>query len=69
MPDVYGTPGTVLGMEWSSKVDIWSMGVMIWDLSEGGCLFFARKDEVINGEQHLAETVSLLGSPPPEFLK
>ena len=29
MPDVYRAPEVVLGMEWSSKVDIWSIGVMV----------------------------------------
>lgn len=41
----------------------------IWDLFEGGPLFFARKDGVLNDEQHLAEMVSLLGKPPQQFLK
>lgn len=91
MPDTYRTPEVILGMEWSSKVDIWSLGVMvscqrpfiakntarnkansdckIWDLFEEKRLFFARKDRVLNDEQHLAEMVALLGKPPAEFLR
>jgi hypothetical protein len=40
----------------------------MWDLLEGGHLFFARKNGKLDDEQHLAEMVSLLGPPPPEFL-
>ncbi|KAF8870387.1 protein kinase [Gymnopilus junonius] len=67
MPDFYRAPEVILGMEWDSKVDIWSMG--IWDLFEGGRLFYALKDRMLNDEQHLAEMVSLLGPPPKEFLQ
>jgi hypothetical protein len=41
----------------------------MWDLLEGSHLFFAKKNRVLDDEQHLAEMVSLLGPPPPEFLK
>lgn len=29
MPDIYRAPEVILGMEWSSKVDLWSVGVMV----------------------------------------
>lgn len=29
MPDVYRAPEVILGMKWSSKVDLWSVGVMV----------------------------------------
>lgn len=41
----------------------------MWDLFEGNHLFFAKKNGILDDEQHLAELVSLLGPPPPEFLK
>ncbi|EEU37263.1 uncharacterized protein NECHADRAFT_92250 [Fusarium vanettenii 77-13-4] len=69
MPGVYRAPEIILGLEWDSKIDIWSVGVMIWDLFEGGRLFRAEKDGHLNDELHLAEMVSLLGPPPKEFLK
>jgi serine/threonine protein kinase len=86
MPAVYRAPEVILGMEWSSAVDIWSTGVMvslgplsshsgvakaaqIWDLLEGKRLFNSHKDGVLSDEQHLAEMVSLMGNPPPEFLQ
>ncbi|GAB1314585.1 EKC/KEOPS complex subunit BUD32 [Madurella fahalii] len=68
MPGVYRAPEIIIGAEWDSKIDIWSVGVMIWDLFEGGRLFRAVKDGHLNDEQHLAEMVSLLGPPPKRFL-
>lgn len=29
MPGVYRAPEIILGMEWNSKIDIWSIGVMV----------------------------------------
>ncbi|KAF2453036.1 protein kinase, partial [Lineolata rhizophorae] len=69
MPGVYRAPEIIMGMEWDSKIDIWSVGVMIWDLFEGGRLFRAVKDGHLNDEQHLAEMVSLMGHPPRSFLE
>jgi hypothetical protein len=36
---------------------------------EGGHLFFAKKNGSLDDEKHLAEIVSLMGPPSPEFLK
>ncbi|KAF7523764.1 hypothetical protein G7054_g11650 [Neopestalotiopsis clavispora] len=69
MPDVYRAPEIILGMEWDSKIDMWSLGVMIWDLFEEGSLFRATKNRRLNDEKHLAEMVSLMGNPPKEFLQ
>ncbi|KAF1739729.1 Serine/threonine-protein kinase SRPK [Beauveria bassiana] len=69
MPGVYRAPEIILDMEWDSQIDIWSIGLMVWDLFEGGRLFRAVKDGHLDDEQHLAEMVSLLGSPPKAFLQ
>ncbi|KAF1733963.1 Dual specificity tyrosine-phosphorylation-regulated kinase 3 [Beauveria bassiana] len=69
MPLVYRAPEVILGMRWSSKVDIWSVGVMVWDLLEGKRLFLNKKDGVNDDEQHLTEMVALIGPPPLEFLR
>ncbi|KAF2456099.1 protein kinase [Lineolata rhizophorae] len=69
MPGIYRAPEVILGMEWDTKVDIWSIGVIAWNLLEGSNLFFARASGLLNDEQHLAEMVSLMGPPPPEFLR
>lgn len=29
MPGVYRAPEIILGMEWDSKIDLWSVGVMV----------------------------------------
>ncbi|KAM3495664.1 hypothetical protein MY3957_001032 [Beauveria namnaoensis] len=60
MPLVYRAPEVILGMGWSSKVDIWSVGVMVWDLLEGKRLFLNKKDGVNDDEQHMAEMVALI---------
>lgn len=36
---------------------------------EDNHLFFAKKNRILDNEQHLAEMVSLMGPPPPEFLR
>lgn len=36
---------------------------------EGHHLFFAKQNGSLSDEQHLAEMISLMGPPPPEFLK
>ncbi|KAI9848560.1 MAG: hypothetical protein M1837_007229 [Sclerophora amabilis] len=69
MPGIYRAPEIVLGMSWDAKVDIWAVGVMTWDLLQGGHLFFAKNKGILDDEQHLVEMVALLGPPPPEFLK
>nr|POE58032.1 serine/threonine-protein kinase afc3 [Quercus suber] len=69
MPDVYRASEIVMDMQWDYKIDIWAFGVMIWDLFEGGRLFRAVKDSMINDEVHLAEMVSLMGPPPKESLR
>ncbi|KAM4060683.1 kinase [Hirsutella rhossiliensis] len=69
MPGVYRAPEVIMDMEWNSKIDIWSVGVMIWDLFEGGRLFRAEKKGLLNDGQHLAEMVSLMGPPPRSFLE
>ncbi|KAH9995941.1 kinase-like domain-containing protein [Xylariaceae sp. FL0662B] len=69
MPGVYRAPEIIMGREWDSKIDIWSVGVMMWDLFEGGRLFRAERDGFLNDELHLAEMVSLLGPPPKKFLE
>ncbi|OAG39804.1 hypothetical protein AYO21_05869 [Fonsecaea monophora] len=68
MPGVYRAPEIIAGTEWDSKIDIWSVGVMIWSLFESQNLFHAVKDGHLNDELHFAEMVSLMGPPPKEFL-
>ncbi|KAL2069702.1 hypothetical protein VTL71DRAFT_14381 [Oculimacula yallundae] len=69
MPGQYRAPEVVMDMEWDSKIDIWAMSLIIWDILQGHCLFYATKDGLLNDEQHLAEMVSLIGPPPKAFLE
>ncbi|PIA93312.1 SRSF protein kinase 2 [Cercospora beticola] len=70
MPDLYRAPEVVLGITWDEKIDIWSFGLMIWDLLEGKHLFTERlpSREESSGK-HLARMVTLLGKPPSDFLQ
>nr|POF04075.1 serine/threonine-protein kinase srpk [Quercus suber] len=69
MPAVYRAPKIIMNMQWDCKIDTWAFGVMIWDLFEGGRLFRAVKDNIINDELHVAEMVSLMGPPSKAFLE
>ncbi|KKZ68099.1 hypothetical protein EMCG_06209 [[Emmonsia] crescens] len=41
-PYLYRAPEVLLRMKWDNKVDIWNVGVLIWDLFENMHLFDAR---------------------------
>ncbi|KAK5687867.1 hypothetical protein LTR17_026698 [Elasticomyces elasticus] len=69
MPGVFRAPEVVAGMEWDSQIDIWSVGVMIWNLLEDGNLFNPVKDGHLDDELHFAQMVSLMGPPPKQFLE
>ncbi|KAK2768826.1 hypothetical protein FQN54_000686 [Arachnomyces sp. PD_36] len=69
-PEIYRAPEVILGMKWTEKVDIWNVGVMIWNLFEGRHMFRGLDEEKQYSEAHmLAEMTALLGPPPPNFLK
>ncbi|KZT02281.1 protein kinase [Laetiporus sulphureus 93-53] len=70
-PYQYRAPEVILDIPWDEKVDIWNVGVLIWDLFENGNLFKTRggaenkKDNIY----HLAHMIALLGLPPKDFLE
>ncbi|KAI1382970.1 kinase domain protein [Hypoxylon trugodes] len=70
-PNVYRSPEVMLKVDWSYPIDIWNVGVVIWDLYEGRHLFYGkdpeRKDYTTRA--HLAEVVSLLGPPPADLVQ
>ncbi|PLB50864.1 kinase-like protein, partial [Aspergillus steynii IBT 23096] len=69
MPDLYRAPEVIVEMNWDYKVDIWNVGMVIWDLFEHRHLFRARNpDHKLDDRYHLAEMQAVLGSPPLEFL-
>ncbi|KAK5709190.1 hypothetical protein LTR17_020014 [Elasticomyces elasticus] len=70
MPSVYRAPEVILGMSWSYPIDIWSFGMMAWDLSEPRRLFRVQDSQGrYSEEHHLAQMVALLGPPSLEFLE
>ncbi|WEW61242.1 hypothetical protein PRK78_006732 [Emydomyces testavorans] len=69
-PNQYRAPEVLLGMKWTSKVDIWNIGVMIWSLFEDHLLFDgAGPDGGFSDAYLLAEMISVLGPPPIKFLE
>ncbi|KAI1905611.1 hypothetical protein LOZ52_006768 [Ophidiomyces ophidiicola] len=70
MPDVYRAPEIILRMPWDEKVDMWSIGLVCWDLVTGRTLFRGRNSEkLLDDAIHLAEMIAIMGRPPKEFLK
>ncbi|KAI0859843.1 kinase-like protein [Xylaria cubensis] len=70
MPTQYRAPEVILGMEWDNYIDIWSVGLIAWDLLEKEPLFriYDNESPEQNDAHHLAAMTALLGPPPPEFL-
>ncbi|KAJ8128705.1 hypothetical protein O1611_g4929 [Lasiodiplodia mahajangana] len=71
MPIQYRAPEIILGMSWGHSVDMWSVGLLAWDLLEPESLFhlYDANDPALNDVHHLANMTALLGPPPLEFLK
>ncbi|KAG5934568.1 hypothetical protein E4U60_003789 [Claviceps pazoutovae] len=69
-PSTYRAPEVILEIPWTSSVDIWNVGCMIWDSFQGGNLFSGRNPETgtYQSRAHLAEMIALLGPPPPSLL-
>ncbi|OJZ83706.1 hypothetical protein ASPFODRAFT_62835 [Aspergillus luchuensis CBS 106.47] len=70
-PNVYRSPEVMLMTEWSYPVDIWNVGVMIWDLFEGKHMFNGNDPDGkgYSTGAHLAEVIGLIGPPPSDMLK
>ncbi|KAI9842414.1 MAG: hypothetical protein M1837_007159 [Sclerophora amabilis] len=69
-PFLYRAPEVILQLRWDSKVDIWNVGVLVWDLFQNKHMFDARDANKENSSlHHLAEMIALLGPPPRDFLQ
>ncbi|OAQ65341.1 CMGC/DYRK protein kinase [Pochonia chlamydosporia 170] len=67
----YRAPEVILDAGYSYSADIWSLGVLIWELLEGKRLFnpIDEKNEgEYNESLHLAQLTKLLGPPPRAML-
>ncbi|OJD22947.1 CMGC/SRPK protein kinase [Blastomyces percursus] len=65
-PDPYRAPEVILEMPWGYAVDIWNVGVMVWDMFENRHMFNGLDPESgkYGNRFHLASMVGLLGPPP-----
>jgi serine/threonine-protein kinase SRPK3 len=56
---------------WSYLVDIWNVGVMIWDLFESKHVFHGNDPDGkgYSTRAQLAEVIGMLGPPPLDLLK
>ncbi|KAM5486081.1 hypothetical protein MaudMau93_005155 [Microsporum audouinii] len=70
-PNVYRSPEVMLKTDWSYPVDIWNVGVMVWDLFEGKHMFYGNDPDGkgYSTRAHLAEVIAILGPPPLDMLK
>ncbi|KAK0390655.1 hypothetical protein NLU13_0159 [Sarocladium strictum] len=67
----YRAPEVILDAGYTSSADIWSLGVMLWDLFEGRPLFDPRapdSPDEYDEPAHLSQITALLGSPPQKLL-
>ncbi|KAG5963288.1 hypothetical protein E4U56_002793 [Claviceps arundinis] len=71
MPTQYRAPEVLLDMQWDFAVDLWSIGVLAWELLEPKGLFqiYNYNNSEINEAFHLAHMVRILGPPPLDFLQ
>ncbi|KAI1019942.1 hypothetical protein LB503_006091 [Fusarium chuoi] len=70
MPLPYRAPEVILGMTWGNSVDVWSVGLLAWDLlHEKGIFRVYDKSGELNDAHHLAAMTALLGPPPDVFLR
>ncbi|EPE09774.1 cmgc protein kinase [Ophiostoma piceae UAMH 11346] len=69
MPIPYRAPEVILKMPWGREVDMWSLGLMTWDLLEKKPLFdvYDAEDPDLNDAHHLAALTVLLETPPVAF--
>ncbi|OJZ91030.1 hypothetical protein ASPFODRAFT_78077 [Aspergillus luchuensis CBS 106.47] len=70
MPDYYRAPEVILKSHWDYKVDIWSVGMVAWDIVSPKTIIDGKiVDDTWDDGAHIAELVALLGPPTPEFVK
>ncbi|KAJ4004822.1 hypothetical protein NW766_011556 [Fusarium irregulare] len=68
--EIYQSPESILYAGWTYPADIWSLGVMLWDLLEEKRLFDPESfgAEEYDEGTHLGQITALIGPPPPDFL-
>jgi serine/threonine-protein kinase SRPK3 len=69
-PQMLRAPEVILGAEWDHKVDIWNLGVIVWELAEGKVLFDGAwtANAPYTAEAHLAQMTAIMGRMPEALL-
>ncbi|KAJ0299649.1 hypothetical protein Brms1b_013087 [Colletotrichum noveboracense] len=69
-PAMLRAPEVTLGADWDHKVDIWNLGLVVWELTQGAVLFDGSwtPQDPYTGEAQLAQMTSLLGAFPKSLL-
>ncbi|KAF7871896.1 hypothetical protein EAF04_004003 [Stromatinia cepivora] len=70
-PNIYRSPEVMLKVKWSYPIDIWNVGVMIWDLFEDKHMFYGNDTDGrgYSTRTHLAEVIAMIGQPPLDLLR
>ncbi|KAK7419416.1 hypothetical protein QQX98_003368 [Neonectria punicea] len=65
-PQMLRSPEVILGADWDYKVDIWNLGLIIWELAEGKLLFDGMwtPSDQYTPEAHLAQMTAVFGRVP-----
>ncbi|KAF4450111.1 CMGC/SRPK protein kinase [Fusarium austroafricanum] len=69
--EMYRAPEVILNAGYTYSADIWSLGVMLWDLLEGKGLFNPTapgKADEYDDQSHLCQIAALIGPPPQSLL-
>ncbi|KAJ5008216.1 Serine/threonine-protein kinase SRPK [Colletotrichum sp. SAR 10_66] len=69
-PAMLRAPEVTLGADWDHKVDIWNLGLVIWELTQGAVLFDGSwtPQDPYTAEAQLAQMTSLLGAFPKSLI-
>ncbi|KAJ1307072.1 hypothetical protein OPQ81_008051 [Rhizoctonia solani] len=69
-PASYAAPEILLECEEGTGADVWSVGMIVWELLAGSKLFQGTDPEfqIRTKRKHLADLISLLGPPPSALL-
>ncbi|KAI1735516.1 kinase-like protein [Xylaria scruposa] len=70
-PPMLRAPEVILGAQWDHKVDIWNLGLIIWELVQGQLIFDGQATAMADysSEAHLSQMVAILGPLPKSLLE